>query len=154
MWRRAEGDTEAKPTGRRSPIYGGRYDTWEQRLVGPADPASVLVLPASEKQFALATSNSPRIEGNGGRGSGKSEGGVLRLLRFVCERPNEAGQVVSPVFDLTSVLWAKLLSQIPSTWLLPGRLGMRRSERRLCFANGANVRFRSADNPDSLRSWD
>jgi hypothetical protein len=43
--------------------------------------------------------------------------------------------------------------QIPGAWLLPGLRGIRRSERTLNFINGVSVRFRSADNPDSLRSW-
>lgn len=153
LWRRGDGDDNAHPSGVRSPVYGGRYDTWSRCIIGPADPAAVVVLPASEAQYELATMDAARIEANGGRGSGKSEGGVLRAIRFICERPDEAGQCVSPVYDQTLIIWAKLLGQIPGEWLRPGVQGIRRSERTLYFVNGASVRFRSADNPDSLRSW-
>lgn len=149
-YRRVDG--VARPTSLRSEAYGGRYDQWSGQYTGET-PTSVLILPCSEMQFELVTCDSSRIEGNGGRGSGKSEGGVLRALRYIAERPNENGQCVSPWFDLTKIIWSKLLAQIPRSWLLPGKLGILRSDRELRFANGVAVRFRSADNPDSLRSW-
>jgi hypothetical protein len=134
-------------------VYGGRYDAWSGRIVGPPDPTAVLVLPCSAMQFELATAEASRIEGNGGRGSGKSEGGVLRAVRHICDSPGVAGQIVIPTYDLTKITWKALLKKVPIWWLRPGLEGIRRAERTLAFVNGVVVRFRSADNPDSLRGW-
>lgn len=135
----------------RSPVYGGRYDSWAGRIVAPA--TAVNILPCTDKQLELILSDSPRVEASGGRGSGKTEGGVLRVIRHICERPNENGEIVSPIYKLTTMCWKALLPKIPHRWLLPGLQGVRRGDRELFFRNGVWVRFMSADNPDSLRSW-
>lgn len=134
-------------TGECSPIYGGKYSG--RRRVGDCDPEFVHEVECSTVQLALVLDDHPVVEASGGRGGGKSEGGVCKTLRAIVERPHDAGQVVSPTFDLTRVVWSKLLRAIPGRWLSK----IRRAERVLEFVNGAWVRFRSADNPDSLRSW-
>lgn len=144
---------DAVPTGELSPIYGGKWDRHVGDYIDDADSDAVLRLPASAKQFELAVSDTARIESNGGRGSGKSDGGIQRALRYVCERPMEKGQVVSPTADLSLIVWEKLLQRIPLSWLLPGTQGVKMERKTLVFANGGQLRFRSADNPNSLRSW-
>lgn len=141
------------PTSLRSPIYGGRWHRRKKRWLGPAAPENVWVFPCTESQFEVVVADAMRLEANGGRGGGKSEAGVLRLLRFICERPGDHGQVVSPTYDLTGMIWDKILKQVPPHWLKPGLAGVRRSERKLVFASGPVLRFRSYDNPESLRSW-
>jgi hypothetical protein len=146
-------DGHAFPSGKKSPTYGGKWDTWAADYIGAADEENVLVLPCSERQLDYVLDDHAKTEAAGGRGAGKSEGGNLRALRFIVERPAERGRIISPTYDLTRVVWSKLLNQIPSRWLLPGADGIRRADRELCFRNGVVVQFRSAKYPDSLRSW-
>jgi phage terminase large subunit len=124
---------------------------WTAKYTSEAQ--SVLTLPTSKKQFELILDKSSRTEGSGGRGSGKSEGGILKAIKKMLEEPGTSGEVVSPVFKLTKITWHKLFAIIPFSWLLSGSMGIRRSDRELTFVNGSEVRFMSADNPDSLRSW-
>jgi len=139
------------PTGDYSPIYGGKFDTWAQCYVGNAD--TVIDISASPCQLDLVLDDTPRIEANGGRGSGKSEGGVLKAIRNILERPGEPGQIVSPTAKLTTIIWNKMLAQTPRDWLLAGKQGIRLNAKELHFINGTVVRFASANNPDALRSW-
>jgi len=142
---------KTQATEQKSKVYGGRFDVWDRKYVEGVD--IVNILPCSLKQFELIESESNRIESSGGRGGGKSEAGVLRCLRYVCENPGEFGEIVSPSFRLTKILWEKILAMIPSDWILPGALGIKKSEREIVFINGSKIRFCSADNPNSLRSW-
>lgn len=137
-------------------VYGGRYDFWSGLRVGDTPDSSVVEYKCSAKQFELITCNASQIEGSGGRGSGKSEGGALRTLRFVAELPGEFGEVVGPTFRVVRIDWIKILALLGQThpsWLLPGTAGIKRTERELHFSNGHVLRFVSADHPDSLRSW-
>lgn len=144
-------DGRARPTGQSTPVYGGRWDAWAGEYIAPA--TDVLHLPCSSSQYSLLVEPKPRIEGNGGRGSGKSEGGAAWALSRIASLPGEAGQIAGPTYRILRIDWAKLLSLIPAHWLLPGKMGIRRSDRELYFVNGAVVRFCSTDNPDALRSW-
>lgn len=139
-----------QPTGATSPIYGGRWDTWQNRYDGLA--SKVLVLPCSEPQLELVLADIPKLEAGGGRGGGKSEGGVLWCIRHIAERPGELGRVISPSYDLTEVVRTKLLQSIPDHWLLPDGIKLA-PKRELHFITGVIVSFRSAVKPDSLRSW-
>jgi len=139
-----------------SRVYGGRYDCWSGQRIGDAPASSIVQYKCSAKQFELITSDASQIEGSGGRGSGKSEGGALRVVRFIADLPCENGEVVGPTFRVVRIDWFKILAmlgQAVTSWLLPGSTGIKRTERELHFVNGHVLRFVSADNPDSLRSW-
>ncbi len=141
-------DGRPHPTGRKSSIYGGRFDVLAGRYVGDAE--RVRVYPCSSVQFDGVVSDCPILEESGGRGGGKSEGGVLRAIRFMCERPGERGRCLSPTQDLTEVVRIKMLEQLPTAWVTAVRLAPR---RLIKLVNGVEVQFRSTHNPDQLRSW-
>lgn len=140
------------PSGRESKVYGGRWDSWLGRYVDQADEQNILKLPCSDAQLDLILEDKSTVEGAGGRGAGKSEGGDLRAVRHIVERPGERGRILSPTYPLTRIVWGKLLKMVPGGWLLPGKQGIRRSDRELHFVNGSVVKFNSAKDPDSLRS--
>jgi hypothetical protein len=137
-------------TGASSPVYGGKYDLWACQYVADAD--DVHVLPVSEPQLELVLSDALKVEASGGRGGGKSNGGVARAIRFICERPGEDGRVISPIQDLTEVVRGKLLKQIPLRWLAPRGIILSKPPK-LKFVHGVEVEFRTSKTPDSLRSW-
>lgn len=138
------------PTGKTSPTYGGKWDSWQGEYIDDAD--DVLVLPCSERQLEYVLDDHAKTEAAGGRGAGKSEGGDLKAIRHIVEQPCESGRILSPTFPLTKVVWGKLVSKLPGSWLLPGHEGIKRSERELHFRHGVRVKFASAVDPDSLRS--
>ena len=138
-------------TGESSKIYGGRYDTWTGEYKD--DAKSIIHYPCSRKQWELICSTKSRIEGNGGRGSGKSEGGVLWCIKHIIEHPVEHGEITAPTYRILRINWNKLLAQIPRYWLYDKTAGIRLSDKELHFINGAIIRFVSTDNPDALRSW-
>lgn len=142
----------ARPTGRTSPIYGGRYDIWRAKYVGPAE--TYIIVACTPAQFKLVLTDAIKVEAAGGRGSGKSEGGVLRALRFVVEIPGGRGRITSPRYRQTKAMWRKLLSRFPRSWLLPGRSGVKKADRMLMFGNGHILEFSSAHDADALRSED
>jgi hypothetical protein len=148
------------PTGRRFGseknkfgIYGGVWDTWLGGYTRD-EPSEVLILPCSERQAAFIQDRSKRVGGKGGRGGGKSEGLVEKIISKLIDSPGLPGQVVAPISDQYWTVWHKLLSKIPLSWLLPGLDGIKKSDRELRFMMGSTVRFRSAIKPDSLRSYD
>lgn len=148
------------PTGEKSPVYGGRWDNEQERYLLAEDGSqlveglAILTLPCSAPQLEAITCGKPKLELSGGRGGGKSEGGALRCMRYIAERPHEYGRVISPTMDLVDVVRQKLVEMIPPSWLLPGKQGIRLGPQPLLkFIHGVKVQFRSTNNPDSLRSW-
>lgn len=141
------------PTGRTSKVYGGRWDLWSGKYVDEK-PELIFDCTCSEAQLDLIEHESPRIEAYGGRGSGKSEGGVLRTIRYMLDRPGEDGQVVSPIHKQSTIVWYKFLDRLPMRFFHNNGSGsIKRYEGTMQFANGFRLRFMSSDNPESLRSW-
>lgn len=89
----------------------------------------------------------------GGIGAGKSHAGAVKALTQELPRPGSLGLVVAPTYPMlrdatwrTSLeLWAPLIESVV------------RNEMRIVLKSGAEVLFRSADDPDRLRgpnmSW-
>ena len=139
-------------TGKHSRVYGGRWDTWKQRQSGPAE--SILYVPCSSEQFEFVEADGEIIEGAGGRGSGKSEGGVLKACRNICERPLERGRIVVPGPVQQREMWGKLLDFFVETgWIRPGLRGVKESKGELHFIHGVVLQLISAHKPHRLRSW-
>jgi len=134
-------------------VYGGVWDTWLSRYTGD-EPSDVIILPCSARQAVFITDGSKRVAGKGGRGGGKSEALVEKIITKITEMPGLPGQVVAPISDQYWTVWHKLLAKLPLSWLMPGLDGIRRNDRELRFINGSTIRFRSAIKPDSLRSYD
>jgi phage terminase large subunit-like protein len=81
-----------------------------------------------------------------GRRWGKS---LLALMACLLEARRRGAVIwyVAPTFRMADLHWRTLRRNLP-----PGYpAALRQSERRLVCANGAEVAFRSADNPDHLR---
>jgi len=140
-------------TARHSQVYGGRWDTWCREYVGEAD--DILYIPCSAEQFEFVESDDEIVEGAGGRGSGKSEAGIRKVCRKVCELPMEWGRAVSPGPDQKREMWGKALDLFldGTNWLWPGLMGVKESISELWFKNGVRVQFISAHKPQKLRSW-
>ncbi len=137
-----------------SPIYGGIFDFWTGKYIQDEVPENeVLEIRCSEAQLEVLESTASVTEASGGRGSGKSEGGILWVLKNIVLLPGEQGRVISPTFPLTRVVWTKLFRQLPNKWIVPGLEGISKSNKEIKFLNGHILQFSSATNPNSLRSW-
>lgn len=63
------------------------------------------------------------------------------------------GCVVSPTYRQSKNVWRAILRAVPrKKWLLPGTVGINKTERILRFVNGAEIVFLSADRDNSSRS--
>lgn len=145
-------DGKAVYTSVASPIYGGRWDKVAHEYVGQAE--EILHVACSKPQFDFVLDDAAIVEGAGGRGGGKSEAGVRKALRSICERPGVNGRIVSPTYKLTKIQWRKVVPiLLGAGWLLPGKAGIRLEDEELWFWNDVVVQFASANHPDSLRSW-
>jgi hypothetical protein len=83
----------------------------------------------------------------GGRGSGKSEAGAIKLLRFVTQYPGSLTMVVAPTFR---TLWDSTLRSIQKVFP-PQIFKLYEHKKSIMLENGAEILLRSADDPDSLR---
>lgn len=81
-----------------------------------------------------------------GRRWGKSTLALMACLESVAEREAQVWYV-APTFRMVDLHWRGLKRRLPTPF--PGEV--RQAERRLCLDNGAEIAFRSADNPDHLR---
>jgi phage terminase large subunit-like protein len=81
-----------------------------------------------------------------GRRWGKS---LLALMACLLEARQAEAVIwyVAPTFRMVDLHWRTLRRHLPPDF--PARL--RQTERRVCLDNGAEIAFRSADNPDHLR---
>jgi hypothetical protein len=140
-------------TGEESPVYGGRWDWWTGDWAGDAYEENVVYLECSVEQLRFIESNSMILEGSGGRGGGKSEGGALKVIKQIVTRPYERGRILSPTFDLADEVKDKILGKVPPGWLLEGSAGYQTTKRQLRFVNGHELQWRSTERPRSLRSW-
>ena len=84
----------------------------------------------------------------GARGGGKSEGFAIKALINVLRRYGTPGQIVSPTYEKTRIVWSKILARCPTDWLLPGTLGIQETRHLLRFVCGTAVQFRTAERPD------
>ena len=138
-------------TGEFSQTYGGKWDVWTAQYVDYADEKNILVLPCSAKQLEGIESDLPKVEQAGGRGAGKSEGGILKVLKFIADRPDDDGRILSPSFPLVSVVRTKLLEQLytsPVSWIA----SIKKQDKEIWFKNGVRIKFASSTDPNSLRS--
>lgn len=109
-----------------------------------------LTIRAHDKQRQFLASTAPNIVFQGGAGSGKTWTGVLWTLLQALKYPGVPMMYVSPTFSslhgavvphLTTI--ADQLGQL-QTW------NWHKSQNLVTLANGSNIRFRSADRPESL----
>lgn len=128
---------------------GGVWDRWAYRYVPDRDPETRLVRTVSAAQLGYALSDRPRIMAAGGRGGGKTEALAQRCERLLLERPGSKGLIVSPIYKQTKIVWRKLLHRM-HRWVERAH----RTDLLVTFITGSEVRFLSADNPESLRGWD
>jgi len=146
-------------TDRASRIYGGRWDKELGSYVDPDSassmgPLRVLHMECTGPQFEYVTSGARWTEISGGRGLGKSYGGLLVIAKNACDRPFVDGRLVSPTERLFLVQWNKIVPQLLSTgWLIDGEAGVKEGAHELWFWNGVVVQFVSGHKPERLPSW-
>jgi len=138
------------PTGRRSGVYGGRWDTlavdsdgrvgaWVDDVAG--DDLEVLELYASPAQYGVLTDDeSKHILLLGSRRSSKTETLARWLLKQICIWPRKSiSQLVSKMKKARKLVEAKLLPLIPNRWLIKGGYRRRPDEVALLFRNGSRL---------------
>lgn len=83
-----------------------------------------------------------------GRRWGKTFSGANEAIKKATSIKDSVGFVVAPTYWHTTKCWREFLKFLPHQLLTD----VNRSERRINLINGAMLWFKSADNPDSLRS--
>jgi hypothetical protein len=136
-----------------SRVYGGQWDNWAQAYT-KAEPTEIIEVPCSRLQLAFIEATEKKRLVYAGRGGGKSHGGAIAMLVAGLELPHGTAQVVSPTYPLSSLLWDKILQDLPTgRWLRPDG-GVQIARRRIVLRNGFTLRFGSADRERSLRGGD
>lgn len=138
-------------TGTRSQVFGGLYDVWTQKYIGECN--NPIEIDVSPKQLNLILDETNRIEVNGGRGSAKSYGGCLWVIKQLFCDTGRIGQIAGSEHKVVKQDWNKLLGIIPADYFLPGSAGIRVADKEMHFVNGSMLRFVSCQNIGSLRSW-
>lgn len=140
--RRAEGERFGADAELLEKVYGGRYDTWMGRYVGP--PEKVHELRAHEGQLPLLLFDDPavsRVLAIGAAGAGKTMAIVLRAILSVLEHPNAYSGIVAPTHQRLQVVWNKLLGLVgPLGWVAYVRV----ADSEIGFKNGHAIQFVSA----------
>ena len=146
-----------------SPTVGGRWDRRKRNAAGGhgcyvppaggqgAAPFSALEFIISQQQAPLIAATGRHVVGIGGRRGGKSEALARQAIKFALQFASKLGQVVSPTYKKARIVWNKILRLLPRGWLLPGKAGIKRSDRELHLWNGSTIQFLSADHADALR---
>lgn len=143
--------------------YGGTWDRYASRFINrwdhnrriwtPSTPSLVHVSDISEQAIPIVTDFYHRIVlACGGRRSGKSYGAAQKAITLALLFPGRRGMVLSPTYRQSKNVWNHIYKIMPRDWLLPGRHGLRYSDKEMRLTNGAVILFRSADIPDSARS--
>jgi hypothetical protein len=151
-------------TGLLGPIYGGRWDLFENRYLEPwevryheisaTDPEQaeaaklkIHIDELSRKQASFAEDFlTPMIMANGSRRGGKSRGSAGKCRLHAAQYPCVAGEMISPTFPKARIMWRYCKQVIPVDWIEETL----RAEMTLRLYNGVDIKFLSAYNPDSL----
>jgi len=84
-----------------------------------------------------------------GRRWGKTISGANEVIKLIAQSPNESVTFcVAPTYWHTQKQWREFLTYCPNELILD----INRAERRILIIGNRYVWFKSADNPDSLRS--
>jgi len=104
------------------------------------------------QQFKFATSRARMTAFVGGIGSGKTFAGAVRVVYEVAE-VGGLGEVIAPTYPMLRDATMRTLRELAQPLIAEEN----RSEMRWRLANGAEILFRSADEPERLRgpnlSW-
>ncbi len=86
-----------------------------------------------------------------GRRGGKTLIGALAAVEEASV-PNTLGWCVAPTYgDLHDYVIPAVLKVLPQSWLAPGKEGWSAFHQTLTLRNGAQIAFRSADDPERMR---
>jgi hypothetical protein len=147
-------------------IYGGRWDRRANlgagEYVGYYDPSQGVVGEECEKIHTAWISQQSLdfitdfehkvILALGGRRSGKTAALACKCIILSLVFPGKQGAILSPTYRQAKNVWRHILRIVPRTWLKPGTHGIRKTEHRLSFVNGASIVLISADKEDGSRS--
>jgi hypothetical protein len=102
---------------------------------------------AGQLQFHFSTARFRVL--NCGRRWGKTVAGANEFIRQLWKQgPNIVGFAVAPTYWHTQRQWSEFFTYCPAEIILE----IRRADRHVTLMGGREVWFKSADNPDSLRS--
>ncbi|MGB0890171.1 MAG: hypothetical protein ACPGWS_07800, partial [Solirubrobacterales bacterium] len=147
----AEIDGKPQRTGKVSRVFGGVWDKFAGEWVSDREPQQIEVWEASKAQWDFVLDDCPQPIAIGARGSGKSEGGTCRVGRLSSECGGLNGIVTAPTADLTVAMYSKILARMPDRWVAKTYNSNQR--REIVLAHGGIIKFRSTNNPDSIRSF-
>ena len=133
---------------------GAWSSTWDwRREVWTETTPKVKTIGISAQALPLVTDFRHKVLlACGGRRSGKSFAAAQKALLLAMAFPHRKGLILSPTYRQAKNVWTHVFNIADRTWLLPGRHGIKRSDKEFHFINGAVIAFRSADNPDAARS--
>jgi hypothetical protein len=128
----------------------GWYDHDTDEWIGQELAGKPHIIEIADQSFDFVTDwESTIILAEGGRRSGKTTGSlapklILALIAFIAK----PGEVLSPTYRQSNNVKTALKKLTPAHWWIQEN----KSEHVLTFINGSQVKFLSADNPDSARS--
>lgn len=138
-------------------VYGGRYDTWQKRYIGP--PQKIVELSCHPGQVELLTftdSKILRVLALGAKGGGKTDGIVRRALLNALIAPGKPHGVIAPTSKRMRICWKKVLDIVgPLGWVE----SVSASDDVIVLVNGATLPFFSAKRQSSalgspIAGWD
>lgn len=110
---------------------------------------SVQLLPAQD-DFVFSEAHRPAIIG--GLGSGKTQGGVFRLLRLILEDRGVSGAYYMPTYDLIKLRAMPEFENTLTQWGIPFKTN--KSEYRISIEGYGDIIFRSYDRPERIIAYE
>ncbi|MHA1574018.1 MAG: hypothetical protein ACTSX8_08485 [Alphaproteobacteria bacterium] len=138
-------------------VYGGRYDSWQKRYIGP--PEHIVELSCHPGQVELLTfedSKILRVLALGAKGGGKTDGIVRRAILNALVAPGKPHGIIAPTSKRMRICWKKVLDIIgPLGWVQD----IKASDDEILLINGATLVFFAAKRQSAalgspIAGWD
>jgi hypothetical protein len=151
-------------TGEYGPVHGGRWHLHECRYLAPWEllyhersartdeeleraQLKIAIREVHGKQFDLCEdTTTPILEGLGSRRGGKSRASGVKTPVMCAEFPGLDGEIISPTFDKSQIMWRYCQAAIPRSWVEAKRI----DEHWIELFTGTRIKFVSAHKPDSV----
>lgn len=110
---------------------------------------TVELLPAQD-DFVYASENHPAIIG--GLGSGKTQGGIYRMLKLILEDRGISGGYYMPTYDLIKLRAMAGFEETLEHWKIPFKTN--KSEYTISLEGYGSIIFRSYDRPERIIAYE
>lgn len=110
----------------------------------------IVELLPSQDEFIFSKDRHPAIIG--GLGSGKTQGGILRLLKLIMEDKGTHGAYYLPTYDLIRLRAMPGFEQALSSWGIPFKTNQ--SNHTIAIQGYGDIYFRSYERPDKIVSFE